>query len=77
MEWDPIGVAQVPEAQDEYDCLIGPLMRRLSEGESEARIGDWLIAEVRDHFGLSPNETQERALVAKLKRWWAQATAAP
>jgi hypothetical protein len=24
MGWDPIGVAGMPQAADEYDCLMGP-----------------------------------------------------
>jgi hypothetical protein len=32
MEWDLIGVAGIPEAADEYDCMISPLLHRLFEG---------------------------------------------
>jgi hypothetical protein len=72
--WDPIGVADAPEAQDEYDCLISPLMHRLSDGESATAIGDWLIEELRDHFGMSADATRERSLAAELKQWWNEAT---
>ena len=27
MEWDLIGVAGIPEAADEYDCMISPPLR--------------------------------------------------
>ena len=74
LAWDPIGVADAPEAHDEYDCLLSPLMHRLSDGASAAEVGDWLIAELRDHFGLTANEQRERALAAELKRWWDDAT---
>ncbi|MEU6301080.1 hypothetical protein [Streptomyces erythrochromogenes] len=36
--WDPIGVAD--DVQDVYDCLIGPLFRRLHEGAGQTEIGD-------------------------------------
>jgi hypothetical protein len=75
--WDPIGVADTAEAQDEYDCMIGPIMHRLSDGASEAEVGDWLIAELHDHFGLTPDEARERALAAELKQSWRQATTTP
>jgi hypothetical protein len=29
MGWDLIGVAGIPEAADEYDCMISPLLHRL------------------------------------------------
>ena len=32
MEWDPIGVADIPSAADEYDCMIPPLLHRLFKG---------------------------------------------
>lgn len=32
MELDPIGVSDTPEATGEYDCMIGPLLHRLSRG---------------------------------------------
>ena len=28
VEWDPIGIADVPKAQDEYDSYVGPLASR-------------------------------------------------
>jgi hypothetical protein len=34
-EWDPIGVADL--VQDEYDCLIGPILSRLTRGAERAR----------------------------------------
>jgi hypothetical protein len=42
--------------------MISPLMHRLSDGASETEIGDWLIEEMRDHFGMTPDEPRERAL---------------
>jgi hypothetical protein len=75
LSWDPIGVAASPQAQDEYDCLISPLMHRLSDGVSAAELGAWLIEEMREHFGITPNESREHALAVGLKRWWDQATA--
>lgn len=32
MELDPIGVSDTPEAAVEYDCMIRPLLHRLSRG---------------------------------------------
>jgi hypothetical protein len=76
LAWDPIGVAEAPEAQDEYDCLISPLMHQLHDGASETSIGSWLIFEIGDHFGMTPDAARERALARELVRWWQEATAA-
>ncbi len=39
-EWDPIGVNDTPEAADEYDSYIGPLLDLLN-----ARAGSDAVAE--------------------------------
>jgi hypothetical protein len=74
LAWDPIGIGEAPEAQDEYDCLIGPLMHRLSDSASEVEIANHLVTELREHFGLEPDESRERSLAAELKRWWSTGT---
>lgn len=53
MEWDPIGVAGIDEAQDEYDCMISPLLRLLFDGADKGALLDWIRTERVDHFGLS------------------------
>lgn len=50
--WDPIGVADLVD--DEYDCLLAPLWRRLISGASRADISEYLWYELEDHFGLDP-----------------------
>lgn len=77
LAWDPIGVAGAPEAQDEYDSLISPLMHRLHGGVSEGDIADWLMHELDVNWGLRPVEEPERQLVADLKQWWTSATREP
>jgi hypothetical protein len=44
MEWDPIGVRDVPEAADEYDSYAGGICGLLQRGASEAD----LYAHLRD-----------------------------
>lgn len=76
LRWDPIGVAATPEAEDEYDCLISPLMRQLYDGVSERAIGEWLIAELKGHFGMAANRKREMKLAHDLVAWWQAATSA-
>ena len=74
MRWDPIGVAGAPEAADEYDCMISPLMHRLHRGASDTELAVWLKAEVEQHFGLTPTVEREEALASSLAAWWSAAT---
>lgn len=37
-DWDPIGINDVPEAQDEYDSYVGGVYRLLTSGASEDAI---------------------------------------
>ena len=39
-QWDPIGLADAVE--DEYDCLIWPLLSRLKAGAGRAEISEFL-----------------------------------
>lgn len=41
-DWDPIGVQDVPEAQDEYDSYVGGVYRLLASGASTQEIADHL-----------------------------------
>ncbi len=51
--WDPIGVSEVPEAQDEYDSYVGPVYRLLASGASDADLIDYLYRTETDTMGLT------------------------
>jgi hypothetical protein len=51
--WDPIGVADVPEAQDEYDSYVGPVYRLLASGASDAELIDYLYNTETETMGLT------------------------
>ena len=70
MEWDPIGVAGVSEAADEYDCMISPLLHRLHDGVAEHEIRDWIVGEVQGHFEMQSDGDREGRLAARIKQWW-------
>ncbi|MFF0478899.1 hypothetical protein [Streptomyces sp. NPDC004284] len=67
-EWDPIGAAD--SVQDEYDCLIEPLLGRLHRGAGRAEISAFLWHEVTGHFGLSPFRREVDAVADRLVAWW-------
>lgn len=70
LEWDAIGVADVEECQDEYDCMIGPLLGHLRRGADAVFLRDWIARERVDHFGLDPDGYADRALADALLAWW-------
>ena len=53
-EWDPIGVRDVPEAQDEYDGYVGGVYRLLANGATAPELAEHLARIERDSMGLSP-----------------------
>ena len=70
-EWDPIGVAD--EVQDEYDCMLAPLLQRLRGGADQEEICAFLRHELEEHFGLTPLPSEPEAIAARVISWWADA----
>jgi len=68
-EWNPIGI-RLGAADDEYDCLLWPLMRLLEQGSTGDAIVTYLTSELRDHFGLSPNERGTAEFAERAKAWF-------
>ena len=53
-QWDPIGVNDIPEAQDEYDGYVGGVYRLLASGASEEEIVQHLFRIEVETMGLGP-----------------------
>lgn len=54
-EWDPIGVRDVPEAQDEYDSYVGRIyVMLMDERASTATIREYLYRTAMEDMGISP-----------------------
>ncbi|MBF9072846.1 hypothetical protein [Streptacidiphilus fuscans] len=70
-EWDPIGVADA--VQDEYDCMLAPLLQRLRRGTDEAEIDEFLRHELEDHFGLTPLPSEPEGMATRVMSWWTAA----
>ncbi|MDR6975987.1 hypothetical protein J2X68_002675 [Streptomyces sp. 3330] len=68
-EWDPMGVAD--DVQDEYDCMLAPLLQRLRSGADRTGIGTFLRRELEDHFGLDPLGLRPEAMAVRVIDWWA------
>ena len=50
-DWDPIGIRDVPEAQDEYDDYVGAIYRLLADGASAMAIAQHLCSIERNSMG--------------------------
>lgn len=54
-EWDPIGVGEISEAQDEYDSYVGAIYKMLIARKKKNEIFDYLWWLETEHMGLTGN----------------------
>jgi hypothetical protein len=71
-EWDPIGVAEWPEAQDEYDGYIPHIVSLLDKGASEQEVAKYLDAVATERMELNPDRARSLATARALVRLWAE-----
>jgi hypothetical protein len=67
-EWDPIGLIEAGAPPDEYECVSGPLLRRLEERAGTVAIAEYLSAELADHFGVPISDAP--VFAAKVVSWY-------
>ena len=61
----------VPEAADEYDCKLSPLLHRLHDGASMNEIRDWLRpVRSKGNFGPRGDPVREGQLAMQISAWW-------
>jgi hypothetical protein len=68
-EWDPIGISEIPEAQDEYDSYVGgvySLLTRRYVDRHEVFAHLWQIE--TEYMGLNGNRPHTEAVVDRLLR---------
>ena len=54
--WDPIGVAGIPEARDEYHGYLPHIFSMLVNGSAEGAIADYLNEVVSDRMGMTVSD---------------------
>jgi len=74
LAWDPLGVREYsdPHEQgpdDEYDCLILPLVRHLLDFADAMTVARYLGDELRDHFGVGKGKP-ETVVAARIVDWF-------
>ena len=65
--WDPIGVKDEPNAQDEYDSYLGSVYELLVGGASDDRIAEYLLSIVTDRMELPAKIGDMTETVAALR----------
>lgn len=66
--WDPIGVRDEPNAQDEYDSYIGDVFALLTGGASDDRMCEYLWFVVRERMQLPAKKEDMQDTVGALRR---------
>jgi hypothetical protein len=68
--WDPIGVNGIPEARDEYDGYLGPLVNRLDDGADARAVAEYLANVQTDRMGLPARADQLHDVASRLVAWY-------
>ena len=66
--WDPIGVKDEPNAQDEYDCCLAALYEFLVTVASDEEIENYLRRAATDQMGLNARQADITETVRALRR---------
>ena len=66
VHWDPIGIQDVPQAQDEYDAYLPPLARMIIDGASVAEISHYLLQVEADMLNRKGNPERARRVAERL-----------
>ena len=66
--WDPIGVADIPECADEYDCCLGGLYSLLTQNGSDDQISEYLWKQANEHMGIASSKESTQPTVEALRR---------
>lgn len=65
-DWDPIGVGDSPEADDEYDSYVEDISRMLREEKTVDELYDYLRWIEVEHIGLDGDEVHTRTIADRL-----------
>jgi hypothetical protein len=66
-DWDPIGIAGIREAADEYDRYVAPIVQMVVAGNSISDLSKYLIRIETETMGLNGNHDRARSVAAKLR----------
>ena len=64
--WDPIGIQNIPEAQDEYDSYVSDVYKLIQSKITENEVFDYLWGIETEHMGLSGDKKHTQTIACKL-----------
>jgi hypothetical protein len=68
--WDPIGVAGMPMARDEYDSYLPKVFSLLTQSDNNnEKIAEYLDYVATDRMGLGENKKATLEIVSILQAW--------
>lgn len=65
-EWDPIGIQDIPEAQDEYGSYVSDIYKLIQSKRTESEVFDYLWGIETEHMGLSGDKKHTQTIAHKL-----------
>lgn len=65
-EWDPIGIQDIPQAQDEYDSYIPDVYELILSNRTEKEVFDYLWGIETERMGLSGDKKHTQTIAHKL-----------
>jgi len=68
-QWDPIGVASVPQARDEYHSYLPHVFEMFRSGSNEDELTEYLGDVANNRIGLSASPEHDRAIARHLVSW--------
>ena len=66
--WDPIGINDVPECADEYDCCLSGIYQLLTQDGDDDQIAEYLWKQANEHMGLSFSKESMKPTVEALRQ---------
>jgi hypothetical protein len=66
--WDPIGVCEEPNAQDEYDTYLGDVFALLISGASDDQVSEHLLRIVTEQMELPAKKEDMQHTVSALRQ---------
>lgn len=64
--WDPIGVAGIPQARDEYHGYLPQVFKLVLEEHKVIDIAEYLIKIERESMGMTPDTKKAKEVAEKL-----------
>lgn len=64
-DWDPIGIKDVPEAQDEYDSYMGVIYTMIESHTPAKEVAEYLIKIETEEMGLGFSNVEDLLPIVK------------